>query len=225
MAMRAPLFTSLAMLTLVTASVACPVAPPAGLQGFTVSQQLHVNGLPTAIYQVRSADSAERILVQTEREWKAQGYAPQRHTQSPWRIISAASADCITALQLQDSVGSHGFLSVTRPQHAMDPVDQSTQQLMPAGTTTTSAVRSNDHGRDGLTLIIQAPLTQAKWGDALVQQLERKHWQQVSRREVAMPTGHVPGERITALSKGRQFTAMVWGGKRTEAVITVVEPL
>ena len=221
-------FQSFAIYTLLIISVtshACPVGPPASLQGFTVSEELQINGLPTAIYQVRSADSAERIIQQTEREWKAEGYAPRRHRDAPWLIISAASEDCVTALQMKDDTGSSGFLSVSRPNKASAPMDKDTMRLLPAGTEVESSVRSKDQGRDGLTLILSASRPNAQWTGELVRRLEQSRWDAVSRQTVEGSGRQAGGERITAVGKGRQFTAIVWGGKRTEAVITIVEPL
>ncbi len=206
-------------------SLACPIRTPAQLQGFTVSEELQLSGLPTAIQQVRSADSAERIIQQTEREWKSEGYTPRRHREAPWLIISAASEDCVTALQLKDGTGSSGFLSVSRPQKATAPMDVGTQRLLPPNTEVASAVRSKDQGRDGLTLVVSAAWPDAQWASELMQRLESARWQGVQQQAVQANGRQDAGLRITAVGKGRQFTALVWGGKRTEAVITVVEPL
>lgn len=214
-------------LSLASASaLACPLTPPAGLQGHTVSEELQINGLPTAIYEVRSIEPAERLAKQAELEWKSQGWMPQRHRQAPWLIVSAASGDCVSVLQLQEQAGTHGFLSVSRPQRATAALDEPTQRLMPPGSEIESVVRGKDSGRDGTTLVLRASQSSSQWAVALMHRLQGERWLNVSKHTFKRPDQQLEADRITAQAgNGRQFTAIVWGGGSTQAVITLTEPL
>ena len=99
------------------------------------------------------------------------------------------------------------------------------QRLLPPNTEVASAVRSKDQGRDGLTLIVSAARPDAQWASELMQRLKSARWEGVNQQEVQGRGRQSGGLRITAFGKGQQFTALVWGGRRTQAVITIVEPL
>ncbi len=205
---------------------ACPLTPPAGLQGEIVSEELQVNGLPTAIYQVRSTEPAERLIQESEREWKSQGYAPRRHRFAPWLIVSASGEDCVTVLQLKDEGGARGFLSVSFPARSGAALDAATRKILPKESRVESAVRSKDQGRDGLTIVISAPQSSSRWTDDLLLRLQNEKWKVLERNTLKQPTARQSdADRITAESNGYQLTAIVWGGAQTQAVITLMEPL
>lgn len=208
-------------------SEACPLAPPAGLQGEIVSEELQINGLPTAIYQVHSMEPAERLIQQSEREWRNDGYAPRRQQFAPWRIVSAASEDCLSVLQLKDEGGrTNGFLSVSYPARSVDMLDAATRKLLPEETQVESAVRSKDHGRDGLTMVVSAPQNSGRWADDLLRRLHHEKWQGLRKYTVNKQSAlQLAADRITGQLNGRQFTAIVWGGDQTQAVITLMDPL
>lgn len=206
-------------------SWACPLTPPAGLHGQTVSSELVINGLPTAIYQVRSIEPAERLIQDSAREWRNQGYMPRIRRLGPWRIVSAAGEGCLSVLQLKDEAGTQGFLSVSFPDRAVEALDDATRRLLPKETRIESVVRSKDLGRDGITIVVSASQGSDQWADDLLQRLGSEKWQDVEAQNLKQPAQQLEAEQILARQKGRQFTAVVWGGKQTQAVITVADAL
>jgi len=205
---------------------ACPLAPPADLRGEMISEELTINGLPTAIYQVHSSEPAERLIQQSEREWRNLGFMPRRRLFAPWQIVTAAGEDCVSVLQLKDEGGAAvGFLSVSFPARSSEALDAPTRKLLPEDSRVESTVRSKDHGRDGLTMVVSAPQQSSQWVDALLQRLQDEHWQGVGRHAYEQPDKQLQADRVTAQRNGYQLTVIVWGGQRTQAVITLVEPL
>ena len=214
------------VLAITSTATACPIAPPAGLQGITVSEKMTINGLPTAVYQVWGTAAAEKIIQQTELEWKAQGFFPQRHRQTPWLVVSAASRDCVSVLQLRDNASTQGFLSVSWPSESRPLIDKVVLRLLPTATEVDSAVQTNDHGRDGVTLVVNAQSAVSRWSEALVRNLEKNKWEKIGKTIVKNKKLEQDAERITAFLGRQQFTAIIWpDSQKTQAVITLVEAL
>jgi hypothetical protein len=207
-------------------STACPLTPPAGLRGEMVSEELQINGLPTAIYQVRSIEPAERLIQDSEREWRNQGYAPRQQRFAPWLIVSAAKDGCVSVLQLKNEGGAaRGFLSVSFPARSHAALDTATRKLLPEESQVESAVQSKDQGRDGITVVVTAPRSSSQWTDDLMRRLQGGKWQGVGKHTFKRPAQQLSADRVTAQLNGRQLTAIVWGGDQTQAVITLMEPL
>ncbi len=116
-----------------------------------VGEDISINGLPTKIWELSSAQAPEEILSYYRKEWRnpavpnGPGYIEEEA--GGWQIISRSEDPYLYTVQVAESAmgSSKGFLAVSMPMELGEPV----AFAMPAGSEILSDVISDDAGKSG----------------------------------------------------------------------------
>ncbi len=118
-----------------------------------VGEDISINGLPTKIWELSSAQAPEEILSYYRKEWRnpavpdGPGYIEEEA--GGWQIISRSEDPHLYTVQVVESAmgSSEGFLAVSMPMELVG--YQSVGFAMPAGSEILSDVISDDAGKRG----------------------------------------------------------------------------
>ncbi|MET0323190.1 MAG: hypothetical protein ABW069_20905 [Duganella sp.] len=207
----------------------CPAAIPPGLSTLPVASNIASAGLGLTIRQVQSKEDRTTILDRTEGQWRAAGHAVRRDTTAGWQVLSALGGDCLVTLQLvaHGGQGSFGYLShgskAASALNGMTPASLGVP--LPPGARLTSSVASNDDGRRGVTLALQANMAPPQLRQFFMEQLAALGWRATRAHEINIQQRRVGMTFVTA-QRGRQHISIViWPDGPSQIVLTAVEAL
>lgn len=206
----------------------CPGAIPPGLNAVPVASNVASAGLELTIRQVQGKEDFTTILDRTEQQWRAAGHAVRRDITAGWQVLSAFGGDCLVTLQLvaQSGKGSFGYLSrgSKAPSALRALTPGSLGVPLPPGATVTSSVASNDDGRRGLTLALQASLPPPQLRQFFMQQLAARGWRTTRAHDVSSQRS--AGMTFVTAQRGRQqISIVIWPDGPSQIILTAVEAL
>lgn len=206
----------------------CPAAIPPGLSAVPVASNVASAGLGLTIRQVQGKEDFTTILDRTEQQWRAAGHAVRRDTTAGWQVLSAFGGDCLVTLQLvaHGGKGSFGYLSrgskASSALRALTPASLGVP--LPPGARVTSSVASNDDGRRGLTLALQASMPPPQLRQFFMQQLAAQGWRATRAHDVSSQRS--AGMTFVTAQRGRQHISIViWPDGPSQIILTAVEAL
>lgn len=209
----------------------CPAAIPPGLSAVPVASNVASAGLGLTIRQVQGKEDFTTILDRTEQQWRAAGHAVRRDTTAGWQVLSAFGGDCLVTLQLVaqsgKGQGSFGYLSrgskATSTLRAVTPAALGVP--LPPGARLTSSVASNDDGRRGVTMALQASMPPLQLRQFFMEQLAAKGWRATRAHEFSAQQ-HGAGMTFVTAQRGRQqISIVIWPDGPSQIILTAVEAL
>jgi len=205
--------------------MACPVQSPAGLSVTPVGDNVSANGQTMALIQVQGKDSAEAVLAQAEKVWKADGYDVRRTQAAGWSILSARSAQCLTTLQLVERQGAFGYLARSRKSPVQVASAPSMGVPLPPDAQVASSVASVDDGRKGVAVALSSPRSMDAMNRYFMEELGRNGWSALHSHKVRNSKSGVESVFVTGQRQREQVEIVMWRERATQVVMTVSEAL
>lgn len=187
-------------------ALACPQKVPAGMTAVSVGEDVVVNGMKVSMLQVQSGTQLAKVLEQVEKDWTGAGYKVTRSQAEGWNVIAALGEKCMTTLQLVERNGSFGYLAVNKLDKVI--ASKPPKVPLPNGAKVLSTVQSDDDGRKGTTIALEASQSVRELTEFYMDRLRRDEWSGVAAQGMLGKDSALAGTTVSG-QRGRERIEVV----------------